>query len=75
MTDHVTVSEIARREGVPPRVISDLFYQRVLNDAQCPVVGGRRLIPVDYLPAITAALRERGRRGRKTRTANKERKR
>jgi hypothetical protein len=62
VTDHVTVSEAARRwTGVPPRAISDLFYARRLDDRRCPIVGGRRLIPVDYLPEVEAALRQAGR--------------
>ena len=55
----LSISEVARRFGVRPRDISDLFYQRRLSDEVCPVVGGRRLIPLDYLPEIEAALRER----------------
>ena len=54
-----TVSDAARRLNVRPREISDLFYQRQLDDKICPVVGGRRLIPLDYLPAIEAVLRSR----------------
>lgn len=57
MRTHVFVSEAARRLRRRPRDISDLFYQRKLSDERCPVVGGRRLIPVDYLPVIEAALR------------------
>jgi hypothetical protein len=60
---YFTVSEIARRLGAPPRDISDLFYQRKLDDEACPIVGGRRLIPSHYLPAIEAALRDQGREG------------
>jgi hypothetical protein len=60
MTDHLTVSQAARRWGVAPRAISDLFYARRLDDSRCPIVGGRRLIPVDYLPEIEAALRKAG---------------
>jgi hypothetical protein len=56
MHDYLTVSDVARRLGRRPRDISDLFYQRHLSDEQCPVVGGRRLIPGDYLPVIQAAL-------------------
>jgi hypothetical protein len=56
-----TVSQAARRWGVPPRLISDLFYSRRLDDARCPIVGGRRLIPDDYMPEIEAALRHAGR--------------
>jgi hypothetical protein len=56
------VSEVARRiPGAKPKDISDLFYQRRLDDIRCPVVGGRRLIPEDYLPEIVAALRAAGR--------------
>jgi hypothetical protein len=46
--------------GVAPRALSDLFYQRVLSDEACPVVEGRRIIPLSYLPHIEAALRVRG---------------
>jgi hypothetical protein len=60
MTDHLTVSEAARRWGVPPRVISDYFYARRLDDRRCPIVGGRRLIPTDYLPSIEVVLRQAG---------------
>jgi hypothetical protein len=60
--DHfLIVSEVARRLGVPPRAVSDLFYQRKLDDARCPIVGGGRLIPEAYLPMIEVALRAAGR--------------
>jgi hypothetical protein len=55
-----TVSEIARQFGVPPRTISDLFYARRLDDRRCPIVGGRRMIPVEYLPDVESALRTAG---------------
>ena len=54
----LTVSEVARRIGARPKDISDLFYQRKLDDQRCPVVGGRRLIPEDYLSIIENTLRE-----------------
>jgi hypothetical protein len=54
---HFSVSEVARRIGARPKDISDLFYQRKLDDRRCPVTGGRRLIPEDYVPAVEAALR------------------
>jgi hypothetical protein len=56
----LTVSEIARRYGILPRLISDLFYSRLLDDSRCPIVAGRRLVPEDYLPTIEAVLRDRG---------------
>ncbi len=66
MSEHTTVGDIARDPGektgtdVPPRVISDLFYKRVLSDVRCPILGGRRLIPRDYVPEVERALRDRG---------------
>jgi hypothetical protein len=56
----LTVSEVARSLGVAPYRISELFYRRILNDTVCPVVSGRRLIPVEYLPEIEAEFRRRG---------------
>jgi len=56
MVKHFSVSEVARLYGVSPRVISDLFYQRRLSDARCPVIGDRRIIPQDYLAEIAKAL-------------------
>jgi hypothetical protein len=58
VSENVTVSEVARQNGVPPRVISDLFYARRLDDRLCPIVGGRRLIPTHYVPTIAKVLRE-----------------
>jgi hypothetical protein len=55
-----TVSEIARQHGVRPRAISDLFYNRELSDEKCPIIGGRRLIPPEYVPVIVTALRKHG---------------
>jgi hypothetical protein len=58
---HLIVSEVARQIGARPKDISDLFYQRKLDDKRCPIVGGRRLIPEDYLPVIKATLQDLGR--------------
>jgi hypothetical protein len=58
---HLIVSEVARRLNARPKDISDLFYQRKLEDTRCPIVGGRRLIPEDYVPAIEVILRDLGR--------------
>jgi hypothetical protein len=46
--------------AVRPRSISALFYDGQLRNDLCPLVGGRRLIPHDYLPLVEAALRRRG---------------
>ena len=57
----LSVSEAARRLNARPRDISDLFYRRRLRDDLCPIVGGRRLIPAEYLDMIAAELRRTGR--------------
>ena len=62
----LTVSEAARRisretgQTVSPQEISNLFYKRVLDDDQAPIVGRFRLIPASYLPAIKRILQDRG---------------
>jgi len=60
MKNYLTVSDVARRLGVRPRTISDLFYHRRLSDKKCPIVGGRRMIPPDYVSAIEGVLRDEG---------------
>ena len=60
---HTTVGELAKRyaaHGVRPKDISDLFYARQLRDDLCPIVSGRRLIPLDYVEMIEMALRRAG---------------
>jgi fibrillarin-like rRNA methylase len=46
---------------ISPRAITMLFYERALRTDLCPIVGGRRRIPTDYVPQIAAVLRRRGR--------------
>lgn len=58
---HLSVSQAARRLKARPRDISDLFYRRRLRDDLCPIIGGCRLIPEDYLGMIAAELRRSGR--------------
>jgi hypothetical protein len=58
---HFSVSEVARQIGARPKDISDLFYQRRLDDERCPIVAGRRLIPEDYVAIVKAALQQFGR--------------
>jgi hypothetical protein len=38
-----------------------LFYRRELNDELCPIIGGRRIIPREYLSIIRMVLRKRRR--------------
>ena len=57
---YLTVSDAARKLGAKPRDISALFYDRRLDDARCPIIGGRRLIPENYLDSIRWELRRAG---------------
>ena len=52
------VGEAQARHGleVTPRLFSDLFYQRKLDARRCPIVGGRRLIPREYVDVILELL-------------------
>jgi hypothetical protein len=65
MVEFVFISEAARelREklgvAVRPHEITNMFYRGELSDDLCPIVGGRRLIPRDYLPQIADHLRSR----------------
>ena len=59
--DYLTVSDIVSEATghdieVTPRVISDLFYQRRLDANRCPIIGGRRLVPRDYVDATLEVL-------------------
>lgn len=62
----LTVSEAARVLGakhgivIAPKILTDLFYRRDLDDSDCPIVGGRRLIPADYMAVLESVLRRRG---------------
>jgi hypothetical protein len=57
---HKTASEIARELGCRPRDISDLFYARKLDDSRCPIIAGRRVIPLEYVPEVRRVLVEAG---------------
>jgi hypothetical protein len=62
MAELFSVSDLARRFNCPPRVVSDLLYARIVPDGECPIVGGRRLIPEKYVSIIAKKLAERSRR-------------
>jgi hypothetical protein len=72
MSDYLIVSQVAREltqslgREVRPHDISTLFYGRQLSDDRCPIVGGRRMIPRDYLPEIGRVLRNRKKKLRST---------
>jgi len=59
--NHLSVSQAARQIGAKPKDISDLFYARKLRDDLCPIVAGRRIIPMYYVEVICAALKRHGR--------------
>ena len=59
----LTVSEVTRLlPGSKPQDISGLFYRRGLPgaEADCPLVGGRRMIPASYVETIRLALSRAG---------------
>jgi hypothetical protein len=56
----LSISQAADQLGVPPRVISDLFWQRLLDRDRFPLVGTRRAIPVGELDNIRDMLIARG---------------
>jgi hypothetical protein len=43
---------------VRPQELSNFLYRRGIPGALCPVIGGRRLIPIGALPLIAKALGE-----------------
>ncbi len=60
MNDCLSVGDVARRLGVPPRQITNMFYNRRLRDDLCPVFAGRRVIPLAYVKVISRELRKMG---------------
>lgn len=60
MPDFISTSDLARQLGVAPRCISDLFYQRKVDDSLAPIVAGRRVIRTPLIPAIEEQLRKAG---------------
>ena len=57
---YLSVGDVGRQLGVNPKLITDLFYQRLMRDDLCPIVGGRRLIPESVVPVIAMQLRRKG---------------
>ncbi len=57
---YLSITQTANKLGIPPRILSDLFYGRVLSEDRCPMFAGRRAIPEDYIPEIRRVLIERG---------------
>ena len=60
MPNFLSVSDVARRLGIAPKVISDAFYARRLDEARAPLVAGRRVIPEDYVDEVAEILRACG---------------
>jgi hypothetical protein len=60
MQKFFAVSQVGRRFGVAPDLISNGFYRNWLDPARCPIVGTRRVIPEDYLDELKAILIRRG---------------
>lgn len=61
MKKFLSVGEVAERfPGVTPKLLTSLFYRKLLDTKRCQMVVGRRLIPPTYVPAIAAKLVELG---------------
>lgn len=56
----LTMSEAADEIGCKPRDISDLVYQRAIDESRLVRVGYRRAIPLDYLADLRTILAARG---------------
>lgn len=59
-SDVMTVGQVARVLGCPPRILSYYLYVGKLDKDRCPVVGEHRLIPRDYVPEIRQVLQRAG---------------
>ena len=55
----LSVGDVARRLGVRPSQVTQLFYERRIRDDRCPIVGGRRIIPDDFVAVIAMELRRK----------------
>ena len=56
----LSVGDVARKLGVRPARITQLFYERRLRDDLAPIVAGRRLIPPELIDVIAMELRRKG---------------
>ena len=60
MSNPLSVGDAAKILGVRPAEITALFYQQKLCGDRCPIIGGRRIIPADYVEIIAMELRRKG---------------
>ncbi|MGA2059947.1 MAG: hypothetical protein ABSG67_05655 [Thermoguttaceae bacterium] len=62
LTPSTAAEELEKQLGwiVNPRHITLVFYYRDVPGDRAPVIGGRRIIHRDLLPAIANALRKHG---------------
>jgi hypothetical protein len=60
MSDYLTVGEAAKRLGCVPYHISEVLYRRRIGpEADFPVIGSRRLIPVHRLDDLAKVIGQR----------------
>jgi hypothetical protein len=60
MSRFFAISQIARRLGIDPGVLSNGLYRGWIDSTQCPLVGNRRLIPEEAVAGIRETLVQRG---------------
>lgn len=61
MQDHLTVGEAAKRLKRSPSAVTMAIYRRPDEFGDCPMVGGRRMIPEERLKDLRRIL-AKGRR-------------
>jgi hypothetical protein len=60
MADDLSLSDVARELGVPPKFLADLFYRGRLDAGRCGTFAGRKVIPRSYVTEIRRVLAELG---------------
>jgi hypothetical protein len=53
------IGEAARLAGCAPHYLSTLFYRGILDANRCGRVGGRIVVPAEYLDTIKAEVERR----------------
>lgn len=61
MSDLFTITDAARTLGIPPKLLTNWFWSGDLDRGRCEKIGGKTLIPRDYIQwVIVPLLRRRG---------------
>ena len=66
MEKMLSIGDVSRLLNVRPDQVTALFYKGHLRDDLCPIIGGTRIIPEDYVDVIAMELKRRGIQPRRT---------